>query len=159
MLLSLLLSGCIQVDDLRVENTRLQEENLALAEEVSRLNEALGDCESIKTMEASAARSFDPPTERCVDGVFEGDPELLSATGMTRGVRLLPSPDGGLRIISIRRDSLADSCGFRNGDVVTSVAGTALESAEDWGTPEGAEVTFEVLRRGEPVAWSLELAP
>ena len=155
----LLLAGCIQVDDLRVENTRLREENVALAEEVSRLNEALGDCESIKTLEASAARSFDPPTERCVDGLFTGDPTLLSAGGMTRGVRLLPSPDGGLRVISIRRGSLADSCGFRNGDVITSVNGTVLESADDWGTPQGTEVVFEVQRRGEPVAWSLDLTP
>lgn len=151
----LLLAGCT-MDELRAENAELQAELVRLETEKAELQAQVDGCSSIRELEASAARSFDPPKERCVDGVFTGDPELLSASGMTRAIRLLPN-EKGVRVLGLRRGELADSCGFANGDVITAVNGVPLGSAQDWTAPEGSEVRFDALRKGDPVTWTLQL--
>lgn len=151
------LLGCSQMDELRAENARLEEENAQLVEEMLELREQVDACASVAALEASAARNFDPPTERCADLAYSGDLDLLSGSGMTRDMRVLPAPNGGVRLLSIRRDSLADSCGFKNGDVLIQVDGQAIQSLDDWGPPEPPEVAFTVMRRGEETTWELAL--
>ena len=151
------LLGCSQMDELRAENARLEEENAQLAEEMADLRQQVDACATAASLEASAARNFDPPTERCVDRAYSGDLELLSGSGMTRDMRVLPAQKGGLRLLSIRRDSLANSCGFENGDVLIQVDGQAVQDLDDWGTPQPPGVAFTVMRRGEETTWELAL--
>ncbi len=154
-MLTLALLGCT-LDQLRSENEELKGEVDRLEEEMTVLEEEVAACKTLHELEASAGRNFDPPSERCENGVFNGDPGLLSAGGIARSVRLLPS-ENGLRIVSIKRDSLPSSCGFANGDVITSVDGLPVASIDDWGSPTGGQVTFVALRGGEPVSWTLVL--
>ena len=151
----LLLAGC-NVDALRAENAELRQELVRLEEEKAELQVQVDGCDSIRELVESAGRSFEPPKERCVEQTFVGDPELLGGSGMTRGLRLLPH-ELGVRVLGIRQGSLADSCGFANGDVITSVDGVAVHTVQDWVPPAGDEVTFEAVRRGEPVTWTLRI--
>ena len=151
------LLGCSQMDELRAENARLEEENAQLVEELVELREQVDACATVTALEASAARNFDPPPERCVDFAYSGDLELLSGSGMTRDMRVLPAPKGGLRLLSIRRDSLANSCGFENGDVLIQVDGEAIQGLDDWEPPEPPGVAFTVIRRGQETTWELAL--
>jgi type II secretory pathway component PulC len=72
-------------------------------------------------------------------------------------------PDGeydGYRLSAIRRGSLADQLGIRNGDIVHMVNGTPLDSVQGamqafqgltGGLAPGGAFKFEVTRRGQPM--------
>jgi type II secretion system protein C len=69
----------------------------------------------------------------------------------------------GYRLSAIRRGSLAEQLGIRNGDIIHSVNGTSLNSVQgamaafqslQGGTSPGAGFKFEVTRRGQPVTLS-----
>lgn len=82
-----------------------------------------------------------------------------STEDLARSARVIPhfaSSDelDGLKLVGIRSDSLASSCGFHNGDVVNTVAGVGLYSVEDAMTAYEAArrkstFTVELTRRGE----------
>ena len=68
-------------------------------------------------------------------------------------------PDGefdGYRLSAIRRNTLADQLGIKNGDIIHSVNGQPLNSVQNamgayQGLQSESELTFEVTRRGQPV--------
>jgi len=74
-------------------------------------------------------------------------------------------PDGefdGYRLSAIRRNTLADQLGIRNGDVVHNVNGQALNSVQGaMGAYQGLQnennFTFEITRRGERVTLEYEV--
>ena len=94
---------------------------------------------------------------------MEGTVESLSK--LARAL-LHRGPDGeydGYRLSAIRRGSLADKLGIRNGDIIHSVNGTTLNSVQgamaafqslSGGTSPGSGFKFEVTRRGQPVTLS-----
>jgi regulator of sigma E protease len=62
------------------------------------------------------------------------------------------------RVDVIQPDSVAASAGFKVGDVVSSIDGTAIESFADMqrivSTSAGSKLTFQIMRDGTPVALS-----
>lgn len=90
---------------------------------------------------------------------------LNDLEGLSRLGRALlhRGPDGeydGYRLSAIRRGTLADQLGIRNGDIIHSVNGTALNSVQGameafqgltGGMSPGSGFKFEVTRRGQPV--------
>ncbi len=99
------------------------------------------------------------------------DQNLNDLEGLSKLGRALlhRGPDGeydGYRLSAIRRGSLADKLGIRNGDIIHNVNGTALNSVP--GAMEafsgltgnlqgGSKFQFEVTRRGQPVTLSYEV--
>ena len=85
---------------------------------------------------------------------------LDDTASLSTSARVIPhkSASGdidGYRISGIRRGSIAETCGLKNGDVVHSVSGHSLTSIEDAMIAYGAlasasEVRVEVTRRGSP---------
>lgn len=99
------------------------------------------------------------------------DQNLNDLEGLSKLGRALlhRGPDGeydGYRLSAIRRGSLADKLGIRNGDIIHNVNGTSLNSVP--GAMEafsgltgnlqgGSKFQFEVTRRGQPVTLSYEV--
>lgn len=94
----------------------------------------------------------DPPT--CPDSVSDLAP-------YEQTYRLIPAPEGGVRIHAVRRGSAMHGLGLKNGDVLLRVgdwtgdqppegAFVALEAAA---TPD-VTTEFEVVRRNQPVTYS-----
>ena len=91
-----------------------------------------------------------------------GDLEGISKMGRAL---LHRGPDGefdGYRLSAIRRNTLADQLGIKNGDIVHSVNGQALNSVQNaMGAYQGlqteSELTFEITRRGQPVTLTYKI--
>lgn len=100
--------------------------------------------------------------ERGVVDRYLGDLDALSRMG-----RAIPhrGPDGevdGYRLSGVRRRSIGDQLGIKNGDIVHSVNGQSLSSLESamsayQGLSQGSNFTFEVTRRGERVTLSYQV--
>lgn len=92
--------------------------------------------------------------DRAVIDQYLGDLEGLSKMGRAL---LHRGPDGefdGYRLSAIRRDTIADKLGIKNGDVIHSVNGQPLNSVQNamgaYQTMQSSsEFEFEVTRRGE----------
>ena len=160
-----------EVDQLRAENLELaaqlgnrEAEIDLLVAEVASLQLEVESCSTVRALDASLERSYGGTDARCEqDGErlsFSSDPQLLlsgAAFGNSGAVRVVPSftPDGdsrGIRVYSIRAGSLADSCGFANGDVITAVNGQAIRTLGDWNADGGA-VEFTAYRRSGSHQW------
>ena len=86
---------------------------------------------------------------------------VLRSTARIRVVRIVPhkAADGavdGFRVSGIRRGSLLDSCGVRNGDIVQKADGMPLLTVEALtaafaATQERQSFTISLVRRGVPV--------
>ena len=106
-----------------------------------------------------------PVCEQRVDGTYvapRSSDELFS-----RSARIVPQmQDGtfeGFKMFAIRTNSLADRCGFMNGDLVHSVAGRSLDSVdtamEAFNAARDAEsFDVELVRRGRPITLHFEWA-
>ncbi len=93
---------------------------------------------------------------------YIGDIESISRMGRAL---LHRGPDGefdGYRLSAIRRNTLADQLGIKNGDVVHSVNGEALNSVQGamgayQGMMSDSNFSFEVTRRGQRVTLEYEV--
>jgi len=95
------------------------------------------------------------------------DKYLNDLEGISRMGRALlhRGPDGefdGYRLSAIRRNTIADKLGIRNGDIIHSVNGTPLNSMsaamEAFNTMQNEKnFSFEVTRRGQKVDMSYEV--
>lgn len=146
----------IERDALKAENERLEAENQELKEAL-RPNPLPMASENPEALEA-----------RCVlleDGRYtlDRDPSVLREGFGSLGntVRAIPHKDhagfiDGYRISAIRRHTLWDSCGLRNGDVLSSLNDMPLTSVsavmEAFEAVEGAEtLTLKLVRRATPM--------
>jgi S1-C subfamily serine protease len=82
--------------------------------------------------------------------------EALLASGRVVPHRAADGTIDGLRLTAIRRGSLLDSCGVRNGDILRSVEGMALTTLEELEAAHAAMLdrpsfTISLVRRGEPM--------
>ncbi|MBX7080969.1 MAG: hypothetical protein K1X88_17350 [Nannocystaceae bacterium] len=86
------------------------------------------------------------------------DPVALAGT-----VRIVPSRDGGFKLFSIRRESVLDVLGFRNGDRITALDGDPItpelmmEQYRKLSKADSVRVDFD--RRGERFALTIRIAP
>jgi general secretion pathway protein C len=88
--------------------------------------------------------------------------KLQDLTSLSREARPLlhRGPDGnydGYRLSAIRRGSLADQLGIKNGDIIHSVNGTPIDSVDAAMRAfdelrSGSSFKLEVTRRGQPVS-------
>jgi len=116
--------------------------------------------------------SGDGGVEKLGDNKFAVDRSLIDKyigdmEGISRMGRALlhRGPDGefdGYRLSAIRRNTLADQLGIKNGDVVHSVNGQALNSVQGaMGAYQGmmseSNFTFEITRRGQRVTMEYEV--
>jgi len=100
--------------------------------------------------------------DRSLIDKYIGDMESISRMGRAL---LHRGPDGefdGYRLSAIRRNTLADQLGIKNGDVVHSVNGQALNSVQGaMGAYQGmmneSNFTFEITRRGQRVTMEYEV--
>ena len=100
--------------------------------------------------------------DRSLIDKYVGDMESISRMGRAL---LHRGPDGdfdGYRLSAIRRNTLADQLGIKNGDVVHSVNGQALNSVQGaMGAYQGmmseSNFTFEITRRGQRVTMEYEV--
>lgn len=93
--------------------------------------------------------------------------QLSDLAGLSRMARALlhRGPDGdydGYRLSAIRRGTLPDKLGIRNGDIIHSVNGLDLNSVDGAmraleGLRTSPKLEFEVTRRGQPVTLSYEI--
>jgi hypothetical protein len=112
------------------------------------------------------------PTAPGTDGAFTMDAAEWRAlradmAQLATQVRAIPhrGADGevdGLRLAAIRHGSLPSRLGFRNGDIVKTVNGHPLADTsaalDAWQAAAGeTRFTFEIERRGEPVALVVEV--
>ncbi|HMV65787.1 MAG TPA: type II secretion system protein GspC [Myxococcota bacterium] len=131
-----------------------------------------GGKETAKT-ETTAAGPATPVAEgveQLSETEFNVDKSLIESNlndleGLSRLGRALlhRGADGeydGYRLSAIRRGTLADQLGIRNGDIIHSVNGTTLNSVQGameafqgltGGMKSGSSFKFEVTRRGQPV--------
>ena len=116
---------------------------------------------------AKAVSGFLRLGEQLEDGRYRLLPSFNSDdfTALSQAVRMIPHRDAsgetdGFRLSGIRLDSAPRSCGFRNGDIIHSIAGHNIHStaqAMDMymalkGTTS-AEVT--VTRRAQQHSWTI----
>jgi type II secretion system protein C len=100
--------------------------------------------------------------DRALLDKYIGDIESISRMGRAL---LHRGPDGdfdGYRLSAIRRNTLADQLGIKNGDVVHSVNGQALNSVQGamsayQGMMSDSSFTFEITRRGQRVTMEYEV--
>lgn len=105
------------------------------------------------------------PACREVDGKLVLPAEGLEAEALSRAGRYVPhrGADGevdGFRVSAVRRGSLLDTCGFKNGDVVQRVNGAPLTTADQALAAYAAAASstvlrFELSRRGSPAVVEL----
>lgn len=95
------------------------------------------------------------------------DEHLKDLDGLSRMGRAIlhRGPDGefdGYRLSAVRRGSLGDTLGIRNGDIIHSVNGVPLNSLQSamqalQQLQSDPNLKFEVTRRGQPVALNYEV--
>lgn len=191
LLAVLLLTGCgpkvavleARVDALEAENAELRARLDAVEAQVAVTQGKVEQWDRMMEMASSALGGLGgdgelplstPPTdpgphcEAIGEGRFRFDGPV-DADRLARSVRTVPhkGADGqvdGYRLSAIRRGLLADSCGFKNGDVVHMVNGqpiTTMDAAmAAWqAVQEAGELRVDVTRRGQPVSWVIERTP
>lgn len=181
----MLLLACAPLQG-RVE--ALEAQNEALEAQVAALEARLAELEGKVTTreeerlqreeryrERAAARSetATPVTPSCTE-LDDGNYTLLPGQDLRKldlaalPLRAIPhrGADGevdGFRVSGIRRGSEADSCGFRNGDVIHAVNGHPLTSLEQVTQAHQALLdsdgyTITATRRGQPLSWQVRAA-
>jgi general secretion pathway protein C len=119
-----------------------------------------GDSDDGEGVEKLAENRY--AVDRSLIDKYVGDMESISRMGRAL---LHRGPDGdfdGYRLSAIRRNTLADQLGIKNGDVVHSVNGQALNSVQGaMGAYQGmmseSNFTFEITRRGQRVTMEYEV--
>jgi len=100
--------------------------------------------------------------DRALIDKYVGDIESISRMGRAL---LHRGPDGefdGYRLSAIRRNTLADQLGIKNGDVIHSVNGQSLNSVQGamsayQGMMSDSNFAFEITRRGQRVTMEYEV--
>ena len=100
--------------------------------------------------------------DRSLIDKYVGDIESISRMGRAL---LHRGPDGefdGYRLSAIRRNTLADQLGIKNGDVIHSVNGQTLNSVQGamsayQGMMSDSNFAFEITRRGQRVTMEYEV--
>ncbi|MFC6671743.1 PDZ domain-containing protein [Marinobacterium aestuariivivens] len=84
--------------------------------------------------------------------VVVGEPQKLAGSGLhplLKGVTLAPSPEGGVKIVEMARDSQAAMSGLRPGDILLSVNRvkvSTVEAVEEALSQEQDQVLLQVQR-------------
>ncbi|MFO0633133.1 MAG: PDZ domain-containing protein [Nannocystaceae bacterium] len=96
--------------------------------------------------------------------VAERDAALADPSALASSARVVPATDGGFKLFSIRRDTVLDKLGLRNGDRVTAINGIVLDGVdtvlEQYATLRKAEsLRIELDRAGERVALTVRVVP
>jgi membrane-associated protease RseP (regulator of RpoE activity) len=96
--------------------------------------------------------------------VAERDAALADPSALASSARVVPATDGGFKLFSIRRDTVLDKLGLRNGDRVTAINGIVLDGVdtvlEQYATLHKAEsLRIELDRAGERVALTVRVVP
>jgi len=151
------------VDTMRDEIGLLRQEIDELRQEVSALRlEALRSQVDASGEDGGTAATLCLPAGSSRYALPAG-PLSIDAISRTGRALLHRGPDGefdGFRVSAIRRGSLADSCGLKNGDIVHEVGGHALDSMESAMAAyqllaSESEIAVQITRRGEPVTLTL----
>jgi len=163
-----------QVTQLRQELAVTQAEYEALKVEMGARDSRLDEPSPTPSPEAVDGTSAEGTVTAApgADGVFPLDAAEWQAlradpSGLVTQVRFVPhtGPEGrgdGVRVAAIRRGSLPNRLGFKNGDVVRAVNGHPLTDTtsilEVWeATAAETRFTFDIVRRGEPVTLVVEV--
>lgn len=117
-----------------------------------------------KTLELSAVLSERPASERLDDlrpstpaPVDPAPPPTARMVGPRLGVSVSPGPSG-LAVVRIEKDSLAEKLGVKPGDILRSVNGDEVDSAEAVATAlarDAARVSVDIVRDGAVVTLSM----
>jgi len=177
------LAGCFGlVNAMEAENAQLQEENRKLQVRVSTLEDELRTCqEEHDALQIEFGELYDeaqrqrrenaPPTvSRCEPGDDGGyvlrEKPFDDIEALTGEARIVPNfADGevnGMRLSSVRRDTLLASCGLENGDIIRAVNEMPITSPEQGLEAYGAardadELVFKVIRRGDETTVRIRL--
>lgn len=127
---------------------------------------------STKTQSTASTDGGDGDVQKVSDTEFVVSREMLDAQLADMGslskmgrALLHRGPDGeydGYRLSAIRRGTLADKLGIRNGDVIHSVNGMELNSVQGamqalQALQSEGSLKFEVTRRGQPVSLNYDI--
>ncbi|MFT5680469.1 MAG: type II secretory pathway component PulC [Myxococcota bacterium] len=191
-MLLLLSLACLPSSNVDERFTALEAENVALSQQVSslqanqrelmqelaRLKQAVIVLEGVARNDlspadlnaAAAAAAIEPVAGSCQagdDGVFRIPADQLSPETLSKTIRIIPHKDAsgsidGYRLSAVRRGSVVESCGFKNGDIIHSVNGLPLTSTassmETYSDLKSeTDLTFEVVRRGKKTTLTLGL--
>ena len=135
----------------------------ALRDELAFANNALESCELRTKRRRVRSERHTVVVDRQLVDAHAADLENLSHLAR---VLLHRDDDGvvdGFQLSGIRRDTLFDQLGLRNGDVINSVAGTELTDVASairmWDDIEStSRVELDITRRGEPLTIVVEIA-
>lgn len=180
MLLFLVLACAADTTQLEARNDALEAEVVLLEGQVASLEARVEELEEARRQDQE---SDERPT--VLGGALRGDTEApppciqdaegryllpggVSTDQLAAAGRIIPHREGtgeqdGFRVSGIRRESLAATCGLKNGDVVHALGEVPLTEvaalAEAWQLLEqGAPQTLKVTRRGEDVELVLQLS-
>jgi hypothetical protein len=134
----LLACGAGDTAELKVEIARLEGKVAAMEMENAGLRRTQKNLEMLEKVSAEANSPIQGQCRKGPEGGFFVRPELLRAiqkdpNALIRAGRWIPSPKNSShswRAVHIRRGGLLASCGFRNGDVLTSIGGS--DDSIDW---------------------------
>lgn len=171
-----------RVAALEAENAALTARVYALEEHERELMQQLSRWEQTLAVLQAAASGGAPPDAETLNAAlpdateggcradgdgFRVDAARLNPDEVSRALRLVPhrGPDGesdGFRLSGIRRGSLPESCGFKNGDIVHSVNNkplTSMSSAMDAynSLADAKSFNFEITRRNQRQTFDYEI--
>lgn len=155
----------MRVDTLEAENRVLRTELLRRESE-----RGLGADASSGASPGATASSFSARCTETKDGyaITRDDVEAIAAdmNGFAAQARVIPNFENGkatgFKLFGIRPRSIYESCGFRNGDVVSKVNGMDFTSPDKAlqvysGIREAKTLEVEVVRGGKPARVKIEI--